>query len=51
MSKGLPDQYGVYGKKSTPKATTAGRPVKQMSGTENKGTKVTVHRASPKKGK
>lgn len=52
MSKSkYPDQFGVYGKTSTPKASTAGRPVKTNPGTENKGTKTVVHRAGNKKGK
>ena len=42
------NQFGVKGKDIKFKPQTEGRPVKHESGTENKGTKVTVHRSSGK---
>lgn len=42
----MQDQYGVEGKKSTPKPNTKGHPVKHTDGKANLGTKkTTVHRA------
>jgi hypothetical protein len=42
------DQFGVKGKDIPFKPQTEARPVKRESGTENKGTKVTVHRSKGK---
>jgi hypothetical protein len=44
----IQDQYGVKGKVLSAKPQTEGRPVKRESGTENKGTKVVVHRSTSK---
>lgn len=42
---GKPDQFGVRGQVSKNTTPTKGHPPKHMSGTDNKGTKVKVHRA------
>ncbi len=42
---GKPDVYGVKGKTLTVKTSTAGNPVKKMSGKDNLGAKVVVKKA------